>query len=83
MSFVDTGETQVVFVPDDLEFDDAPGKVRFAFGAADKEALAAYEQLIGAVSVEKMADDKSWSSYPSYEFWLAGKRMPNMVLETR
>ena len=83
VSFVDTGETQVVFVPDDRTFDDAPGKVRFAFEEADKKALAAHEKFFGAVPVEKMADDKAWNSYPSYESWLAGKRMPNMVLGTR
>jgi len=83
VSFVDTGETRVVFVPDDHAFDDAPGKVRFAFEEAGKKALAAHELLCGIIPVEKMADDKAWSSYPTYESWLAGKRMPNMVLSTR
>ncbi len=46
VSFVDTGETTTVFIPDDIGFDDAPGKMRFAFEETDKAMLADYEAIM-------------------------------------
>jgi hypothetical protein len=79
VSFVDTGETKTVFVPDDRAFDDAPAKVRFAFDEADKQALAAYESLASLVPISTMPDGQAWDTYPTYEAWLAGERMPNQI----
>lgn len=39
VSFVDTGETTVLFVPDNYGFDDVPSKVRLAFNEADRQDL--------------------------------------------
>lgn len=83
VSFVDTGETRVAFVPDDLGFDDAPGKVRYAFGEDDKEALAAYERLMEKIPITKMPDKEAWDTYLTYEDWLAGNRMSNLMINTR
>jgi hypothetical protein len=83
VSFVDTGETRVLFVPDEFAFDDAPRKVRFAFEEAEKKALVAHEKLLGAIPEEIMPGDEAWRAYPSYEDWLAGKRMANRVLKVR
>lgn len=79
VSFVDTGETKTVFVPDDLAFDDAPGKVRFAFDEADKPALIDYEKFMNFFPIVKMPDAEAWTTYPTYEGWLAGERMPNLI----
>lgn len=79
VSFVDTGETKIVFVPDDQAFDDVPAKVRFAFEGADKQALATYERLMSSVQIQTMSDEQAWDTCPTYEEWLAGKRMPNLI----
>jgi hypothetical protein len=79
VSFVDTGETTTVFIPDDIGFDDARGKVRFAFEEADKAALADYEAIMNQMPLSKMADAEAWATYTTYEEWLAGKRMPNII----
>ena len=81
VSFVDTGETQVVFAPDELKFDDAPGKVRMVFQEADEPALAAYESLMGMMPTSRMPDAKAWDTFLTYEAWLNGNRMPNLVVE--
>lgn len=79
VSFADTGETKIVFVPDGKGFDGAPAKVRCAFEEADKEALAAYEGVMSLASITTMPDEQVWNMYPTYEDWLAGKRMPNLI----
>lgn len=79
VSFVDTGEKKIVFVPDDRDFDDAPKKVRFAFEQSDKQALVAYESLMALMPVETMPDNQAWDTFPTYEQWSAGKRMPNLM----
>lgn len=79
VSFVDTGETKIVFVPDDQAFDGVPAKVRFAFEEADKQALAAYESLMGLVPISTMLDEQAWDTFPTHEEWLAGKRMSNLI----
>lgn len=79
VSFVDTGESKTVFVPDDRAFDGAPAKVRRAFETEDKQALTAYEGLMSAIPTETMPAGQAWNTYPTYEQWLAGKRMSNLV----
>ncbi|MET3624233.1 hypothetical protein [Burkholderia ambifaria] len=79
VSFVDTGETTTVFVPDELGFDDAPAKVRFVFEERDKQALEAFETLSAAMPFKKMSDSDAWATYPTYERWRAGERMPNIL----
>ncbi len=79
VSFVDTGETRTLFVPDDKSFDEAALKVRFAFGETDRTVLAGWEEVMRMVPVERMAPVEAWNSMPTYEEWLTGKRMPNLV----
>ncbi|KAA0178858.1 hypothetical protein FX016_23295 [Cupriavidus gilardii] len=79
VSFADTGEPRIVFIPDERAFDAAPAKVRLAFSEADKRALAAYEQLEGLVRMSKMPDQQAWATFPTYERWLEGARMPNLI----
>lgn len=73
VSFSASGETQTVFVPDDLGFDAAPGKVRHVFEEDDKEALTAFEKMSDAMShfMHKPSDDESWRQARSYESWLS------------
>nr|WP_280971295.1 hypothetical protein [Cupriavidus gilardii]WDE72555.1 hypothetical protein [Cupriavidus gilardii] len=79
VSFADTGEARIVFIPDERAFDAAPAKVRLAFSEADKRALVAYEQLAALVPISKMPDHQAWATFPTYERWLGGERMPNLI----
>lgn len=78
VSFVDTGETTILFLPDGYGFDDAPPKVRFAFDESDKETLAQFETVERAMPVSRLAPQAAWDTMLTYEQWLIGERMPNM-----
>ncbi len=82
VSFVDTGEKRIVFVPDHQAFDGAPQKVRRAFEEKDKQALVVYESLMGSVTFAKMDDKEAWETFPTHQQWLEGKRMPNAFLSS-
>ncbi|MDP9651312.1 hypothetical protein [Paraburkholderia caledonica] len=79
VSFVDTGETRTLFVPDDKSFDGAPLKVRFAFSEPDRAVLAGWEAMMKMVPIQRMSSQDAWNRMPTYEQWLAGSRMPNLV----
>jgi len=81
VSFVDTGETKILFVPDDLMFDDAPAKVRHSFDASYKLIVDVLDH--GDRVVTRLTPEEAWNSMPTYEEWLAGRRAPNMWLEKR
>lgn len=75
VSFSVSGETQTVFVPDDLGFDAAPEKVRHVFEEGDKAALVAYEKMADTMSqfMPKPSASQSWRQARTYETWLAGQ----------
>jgi hypothetical protein len=75
VSFSASGETQTVFVPDDLGFDAAPGKVRHVFEEEDKAALVAHEKLADAMArlMPKPSASQSWNQARTYESWLASQ----------
>lgn len=72
VSFVDTGETRTLFVPDDKSFDGAPLKVRFAFSEPDRAVLAGWEAMMKMVPIQRMSPQDAWNRMPTYEQWLAG-----------
>ncbi|UUQ64506.1 hypothetical protein NLK61_25400 [Pseudomonas fuscovaginae UPB0736] len=76
VSFAGSGEIQTVFVPDDLDFDAAPAKVRHVFEEDDKAALAAYERMSEVMSqfmsTHKPSAAQAWKQARTYESWLAG-----------
>jgi hypothetical protein len=85
VSFVDSGETTILFVADgeiSSHFDASPKKVRYAFYPADKAILRRYEEIESSVPRMEMSADDAWATMPSYEDWLAGKRTPNMFPAT-
>jgi hypothetical protein len=79
VSFADSGEETIVFVPDKLAFDDVPGKVRFAFEENDQRALVDYENFMKCLPTTRMPNEQSWVTFLTHEDWLAGKRMQNMI----
>lgn len=80
VSFVDTGEAQVLFVPDEHGFDDAPPKIRFAFNDEDKGIISQLDAIERTMPKQRMSSERAWEVMPSYEQWLAGKRMPNLFV---
>lgn len=81
VSFVDDGETRILFVPDDLGFNDAPGKIRHSFNEMYSDILKQYDALEN--NVHRLSSQEAWDRMPTYQQWLDGKRMPNMWIETR
>jgi hypothetical protein len=79
VSFVDTGEARILIVPDDKPFDEAPLKVRFAFNEIDSTFLASWEAVMGMVPIERAWPQAAWDGMPTYEQWLGGRRMPNLM----
>ncbi|WP_379655313.1 hypothetical protein [Pseudoxanthomonas sp. UC19_8] len=87
VSFVDTGETRILFLPDSESvtggFGAASQKIRYAFTARDRQLLAVFKHMEAAVPHEQMTSDESWEVMPSYEEWQSGKRMPNIIPTVR
>jgi hypothetical protein len=82
VSFVDTGEIQVLFLPDAVPgkpFDDAPKKIRRAFSDVHQKALKFYEDFEAVQHILEMPPAEAWRTMLSYEQWLTGQRMPNLI----
>jgi hypothetical protein len=79
VSFCDTGETRILFVPDDQRFEGARKKVRYAFEDADRQLVARFDAIERMAPIAQMSAEQAWAVMPSYEQWLAGDRMPNLI----
>lgn len=79
VSFCDSGEQTIVFVPDDRGFGDVPGKVRHTFIESRQAELAKFHEIEQAM-IGQMTAEQAWKMMPSYEQWLAGARSPNMFV---
>jgi len=83
VSFVDTGETRTLFLPDapdrQLGFDDRPQKVRYAFTDHDRKLVLLLDRAEAAAPFGQMTREESWATMPTFEEWKTGKRMPNYV----
>lgn len=82
VSFCDTGEKTIVFLPDDRGFNDAPGKIRHTFVRSRQDALAKFHEIDQAM-IEHSTPEQAWAVMPSYEQWQAGARSQNMFLGLR
>ncbi|SOE97623.1 hypothetical protein SAMN05414139_10768 [Burkholderia sp. D7] len=56
-----------------------PLKVRFAFNETDSALLASWEAVMGMVLIERASPQAAWDGMPTYEQWLGGRRMPNLM----
>lgn len=82
VSFVDTGENQILFLPDspsEKSFEAARQRVRHAFTPRDKQLILALNAMEALAPSRQMTSAESWSVMPTYEEWQAGKRMPNLI----
>lgn len=87
VSFSDTGETRILFFPDAHSptvarkaFNDAPKKIRRAFSATHQRALKLHEEWESSQFTREMPDAQAWSTMLTYEQWLSGQRMKNLIL---
>ncbi|HFL6954255.1 TPA: hypothetical protein ACG4O9_000523 [Stenotrophomonas maltophilia] len=67
VSFVASGEKSILFLPDQLKFDERPGKVRHAVNARDAEIIHMIEAHESRVQVLRASTEESWNMMPSYE----------------
>jgi hypothetical protein len=80
VSFVDTGEPRILFLPDQLAFEGAPKRVRFAFNDVDKKVLAQYEEIERILMpIQTMPAEQAWEVFPTYVQWQQGARVPNVI----
>lgn len=74
VSFVVSGETQTLFVPDDKTFDALPAKVRHAFDSDDQAIVVIFEEMERQGPRVERSSEAAWDHMLSYEDWLSGKR---------
>jgi hypothetical protein len=79
VSFCDSGEQTIVFVPDDRGFEDAAGKVRHTFIESRQAALAKFHEIDQAL-IQHTTAEQAWEMMPTYEQWQAGARSTNMFV---
>lgn len=76
VSFCDSGEESIVFVPDHRGFEDAPSKVRHTFLKSRQAALKKFHEIEMSMIVHAPRE-QCWNTMPSYEQWQAGSRSQN------
>ncbi|WP_187360052.1 hypothetical protein [Chitinolyticbacter meiyuanensis] len=77
VSFLETGEPRILFVPDSCAFDAVRRRVRFAQQAADKALLEQYEALEYLLPQATVSDDVAWHSMQTYAQWQASRHKPS------
>lgn len=85
VSFNADGEESILFLPDapsrQGSLDD--NKPRYRWGKdANTKTLIAYLEM-GEQGVQKMTKEKSWNTMLTYEQWLSGRRMSNVLRTQR
>ena len=79
LTFNTDGETIILFVPDSkkITYDEKPLKTRM--GLTQRAKLLAKQHDLQETSFRQMSQEDSWNAMPSYEDWLKGTRMPNLI----
>ncbi|WP_162286890.1 hypothetical protein [Pantoea stewartii] len=79
VTFNTDGETIILFVPDSkkITYDEKPLKTRH--GLTQKTRLLAKQLDLQETGIQQMSQEDSWNTMPSYEDWLKGTRMPNLI----
>lgn len=79
LTFNTDGERKILFIPDDkkLTYDERPLKLRR--GLTQKARILAKKLDERDANILQMTQEDSWNTMPSFEEWLKGKRMPNMI----
>ncbi|MEM8515422.1 hypothetical protein RCH14_004783 [Massilia sp. MP_M2] len=80
VSFSDTGEQTILFVPDNHTFVGAPRKVRHTFIKSLQGDLAKFDEVEQGM-FQQMSAEKSWEIMPTYEQWKSGVRSANMFAQ--
>jgi len=72
VSFCSSGETRILFVPDQYDFNSAPAKHCFAFDNADQPiAVMLQDSQRAAIQAGQMTPEEAWEQMLTYEQWLA------------
>lgn len=83
ISFNPDGEEKILFLPDEPDkqssLDANRTRIRWCRDAYTKELIRFQEQSEALFLNEKMDSDKAWETMLTYEDWLKGKRMSNLI----
>jgi len=83
VTFGADGEARFLFIADTISrqsrLDDNVLRIRWSKNHQTKRLVKIQEELESHMTVKRMSDDESWNTMPSYEEWLAGKRMPSLL----
>lgn len=79
LTFNTDGETLILFVPDSkkIAYDEKPLKTRM--GLTQKTRLLVKQVDFQETGIRQMSQEDSWNTMPSYEDWLKGARMSNLI----
>lgn len=80
-TFNTDGEPSILFVPDtdqNLGYEGRPLKIRRGISINGKRFAEQANLTDGFI--QRMSDEESWNTMPSYEEWQEGTRMPNLIL---
>tara|TARA_B100000446_G_scaffold169466_1_gene175187 strand:+ start:27343 stop:27774 length:432 start_codon:yes stop_codon:yes gene_type:complete len=80
LTFNTDGEEIILFVPDSNPsqgYDDRPLKIRKGITQKARYLVKAME--LQDASTVQMSNEESWNTMPTYEDWLKGKRVPNLI----
>ena len=87
VSFVDSGDKRTLFVPAHSSFrgvfDELPEKIRHAFATRDLKLVRALNKMEASIPYTQMSREEVWATMLTYEQWMAGSRMPNMIAVER
>jgi hypothetical protein len=83
VSFNSDGEKNILFLPDVEEqqnsLEQNKDKMRWGKDSKTKKLISLQNQAEEHASIRKMSDQEAWDTMLSYEDWLEGRRMPNII----
>jgi len=79
LTFNTDGESIILFVPDSekITYDEKPLKTRMGLTQKTRHLAKQYDLL--ETGIRQMSQEDSWNIMPSYEDWLKGTRMANLI----
>ncbi|WP_343743273.1 hypothetical protein [Herbaspirillum huttiense] len=83
VSFSSDGEKMCLFVPDkdgaQSALDANAPRIRWGKNQDTKDLIVLQEEIERLQRIERMDDQTAWDTMLTYEQWLAGERMPNLI----
>lgn len=85
LTFNSDGEEKILFIPDvqgkTKNLEDNEPRIRWAPHNKIRAIIRAFETIESQMPIERMSNEESWKTMPTFEEWQKGKRMPSMFLK--